>query len=386
MHDPDKRRPISAIGARVAVVGAMLWCLNAASTEAEVVPPAILSPPTISGKTLVGEKLIASPGTWSNSPTSYTHRWLRCNLTGARCVAIAGATSSTYILTTSDLDSRMRVRVTAYNAAGHSSARSAPTAVVIASQPPASPAHVMVIVEENRNRSEVIGAANMSYFNSLAVKYGNTTAWNGVSHPSLPNYLALISGSTQGVTTDGCEYSFSGPRTIGSQLSAARVSWKAYMEEIPEPASEACTFGGYAKKHNPFAYFPATNGPNVVPTTQFQADLSSGKLPAFMFYVPNLTNDGHNGTNENVDAYLSGLVPKVLASTWYKESGIVIITWDESNGEEKIPTVLLTGEGGGKVLNAAGNHYGTLAVIEDLYELPRLEHAVGATTLAPLLK
>jgi hypothetical protein len=386
VHHADRRRRASGLGLLVAVAAAMLWCLGVVPTAWALSPPANLTPPTISGKTLVGAKLTALPGSWSNSPASYAYKWQRCNLTGARCVTISGASSSSYILTTADLDSTMRVKVTAYNAAGHAAARSAQTGVVTASQAPASPAHVMVIVEENRNRSEVIGASNMPYLNSLATKYGNTTSWNGVSHPSLPNYLALISGWTQGVTTDACNHSYAGSRTIGSQLSADRVSWKAYMEELPEPASEVCTSGGYAKKHNPFAYFPATNGPNVVPATQFQTDLTSGKLPAFMFYVPNLLNDGHDGTNATVDAYLKGLVPKVLASTWYKESGVVIITWDEGNGEEKIPTVVLTGEGGGKVLSAAGDHYGTLATIEDLYALPRLERAVGATTLAPLLK
>ena len=94
-----------------------------------------------------------------------------------------------------------------------------------------------------------------------------------------------------------------------------------------------------------------------------------------MFYVPNLTNDGHDGTNANVDAYLKVLVPKVLASSWYNEAGVIIITWDESNGEEKIPTMVLTGAGGAKVLSAVGNHYGTLATIEDLFGLPHLGYA-----------
>src|SRR5947207_371 len=69
-----------------------------------------------------------------------------------------------------------------------------------------APAHVMVIVEENRGRGEVIGASNMPYFNSLAKKYGNTTNWDGVSHSSLPNYLALVSGSTKGLEENGCEF------------------------------------------------------------------------------------------------------------------------------------------------------------------------------------
>jgi acid phosphatase len=158
------------------------------------------------------------------------------------------------------------------------------------------------------------------------------------------------------------------------------------MEEMPAPASEVCTSGGYAKKHNPFAYFPGTNGPNVVTAAQFGTDESSGQLPAFIFYVPNLTDDGHDGTNEQVDNYLKNLIPPVLASNWYKEGGVIIITWDESEGEEKVPTVVVTGQGSGKTMTTAGNHYGTLATIQDLYGLPRLGNAVGATTLAPLLK
>jgi acid phosphatase len=382
----DTTQHRSRLRTGVAILALALWCLQAAPAAATVSPPANLSAPTISGKTVIGSTLTASPGSWTNSPTSYAYRWQRCNLAGAHCVVIAGAASPTYVLAAGDLDSTLIVRVTASNAGGHATARSAKTGVVTAARPPASPAHVMVIVEENRNRSEVMGASNMPYFNSLAANHGDTTAWNGVSHPSLPNYLALISGSTQNVSTDGCQYSFAGPRTIGSQLSADLVSWKAYMEELPAAGSEVCTSGGYAKKHNPFAYFPATNGSSVVPATQFSTDLSSGKLPPFIFYVPNLTNDGHDGTNQNVDAYLKGLVPQVMASTWFRESGIIIITWDESNGEEKTPTVVVTGAAGAKVLSAAGNHYGTLASIEDLYGLPRLEHAAGATSLAPLFK
>jgi hypothetical protein len=472
-------RRAGRIGRIPVLAGVVVACLICASTAAALSAPRNLSAPTIAGKATVAAKLSASPGTWSNSPTSYTYKWMRCDPTGAKCAGTTGGSSAIYTITPADAGATLRVTVSAYNAAGHSSATSAPSAVVVSGRPrnltrpaitgtahegsvltaspgswsgtPSSyaytwkrcntrgrlclpvlgarsasyiltppdlaarlrvtvtaynsaghssstsaasavvsgagvPAHVMVIVEENRNRSEVIGASNMPYLNSLAAQYGNTTNWNGVSHPSLPNYLALISGSTQGVTDDGCGYSFPGTPTIGSQLSTAGISWKAYMEELPKPASRVCTSGGYARKHNPFAYFPATNGPNVVPASQFGTDVSSGALPPFIFYVPNLTSDGHDGTNGQVDSYLKNLIPQILASTWYKENGIIVITWDESNGEERIPTVVVTGKGGGKSLTTPGTHYGTLATIEDLYALPRLGGAVGAATLAPLLK
>jgi len=348
--------------------------------------PENTAPPSISGTTVKGQVLTANPGSWTNAPTSYAYAWKRCDSSGANCAAISGASASTYTLGEADVGSTLRVTVIATNEAGGSApALSAPTAVVTGSST-GSPAHVMVIVEENRNRSEVIGASNMPYLNSLASKYGNTTKWNGVVHQSLPNYLALISGSTQGVTDDGCEYSFAGVPTIGSELSLAGISWKAYLEGLPEAGSEVCTSGEYAKKHNPFAYFPETNGPNVVPASQFQTDESSGQLPDFIFYVPDLINDGHDGTNEQVDNYLKGLLPAVLASRWYAENGTIIITWDESEGEEVIATVVVHGSGSGQVLTTAGNHYGTLATIEDLYSVPLLGQAAGATTLAPLLK
>ena len=347
--------------------------------------PVNTSTPVISGAAQQGSTLTASRGTWAGLPTSYAQRWLRCNPQGGECASIADGTGVSHLLALADVGSTLRVRVTASNSAGSASASSEPSELVTGSVKGGAP-HVMVIVEENRNRGEVIGASSMPYFNSLASAYGNTTSWDGVSHPSLPNYLALISGSTQGVGDDGCSHSFPGVPTIGSELSLAGIPWKAYLEGLPQPGSEVCSSGEYAKKHNPFAYFPQTNGANVVPAGQFAKDLSAGRLPAFVFYVPNLINDGHSAGNEVVDNYLQGLIPGVLASPWYAENGTVIITWDEDAGEGKIATVALHGAGSGKVLTAAGNHYGTLATIEDLYGVPRLGKAVGATTLAPLLR
>jgi hypothetical protein len=251
-----------------------------------------------------------------------------------------------------------------------------------------SAGHVMVIVEENRDRDEVIGNPTMPFFNSLAAKYGQATSWMGVSHPSLPNYLALVSGSAQGQTEDATGVSFPGVETLGSQLTAAGISWKAYLEDLPTPAYEGARAGDYVKEHNPFAYFPGTNGPNVVPGTQFASDLGSGKLPDFVWYTPNLVNDGHELSDTAVDANLKTLVEPLLASKWYGEAGVLIITWDEArttSGPNPIATILVAPAAEGKALSSPGNHYGTLATIEDLYKLPLLGAAAGAQTLLPLL-
>jgi WD40 repeat protein len=117
----------------IAFAAAVVCCLNPLPAGAALSPPVNLKPPTILGAAQAGLKLRASHGSWSNSPTSYTFEWKRCNATGASCVGIPGAIRSAYILGSGDVGRTLRVRVTAYNAAGHSSAISAHTAVVTVS-------------------------------------------------------------------------------------------------------------------------------------------------------------------------------------------------------------------------------------------------------------
>ena len=154
---------------------------------------------------------------------------------------------------------------------------------------------------------------------------------------------------------------------------------------MPEVASEVAESGEYVKRHNPFPYFPTTNGPNVVPGSEFATDLTEGKLPPFVWYTPNLIDDGEEGTNAQVDSSLKSIIQPLQASAWYAEGGIIIITWDENNGvseSDVIPTVVVSGEGSGTSFTAKGNHYGTLAAIEDVYGLPLLGNAAHATPLA----
>ena len=239
----------------------------------------------------------------------------------------------------------------------------------------------MVIMEENRNRNEVIGASNMPYLNSLASQYTDTTSWEGIGHPSEPNYVAIISGSTQGVTDDGVHELGSRPN-LAAQLTSAGVPWKGYEEGMPKAGYLGEQSGEYVRKHNPFADFSNANGPNVVPASQFAPDLAEGKLPPFVWYTPNLINDGHDGTNANVNSSLESIVPSVKASSWYKAGGIIIVTWDESATEPNvIATVVVSGSGSGMSSTARGNHYGTLAAIENLYGLPLLGQAAHATPL-----
>ena len=367
-HDPRPRwAPVLSVGAAIA---ATLWLTAAAPAAGQLATPV----PSAEGQSL---HWAAIPGATSYEVKTLNWSVRTPNPTTKYSYLEIRTTTATSYLPPCHPDPSYST-VTALGPGGRSQ-RSNWARTTCSPAP-----HVMVIVEENRNRSEVVGASDMPYFNSLASTFGSTTAWSGVTYPSLPNYLALISGSTQGVTDDGCSYSFSGP-TIATQLAGAGIGWRAYEEGLPSAGSTTCEAYPYAKKHNPFAYFPTSNGPNVVPSSQFTSDLAGGKLPPFVFYVPGQCNDGHDCSNATVDTYLASLIPTVQASSWYAEGGTIIVTWDESNGKELIPTIVVSAAGGTQTLTTPGNHCGTLATLEDLYEVPRLGCAVGASTLAPLL-
>ena len=100
----------------------------------------------------------------------------------------------------------------------------------------------------------MIGSSSAPYVNSLARRYGLMTQSYAIRHPSLPNYLALTSGSTQGIGSDCTDCGVSATNIV-DQLEGAGISWKAYLEDVPSPCFLGAQAGGYAKKHNPFAYY-----------------------------------------------------------------------------------------------------------------------------------
>lgn len=231
--------------------------------------------------------------------------------------------------------------------------------------------HVVVIVFENRDREGVLGTGEAPAFDALATRYAQATDYHAVAHPSLPNYLALVSGSTHGVTENCTDCPQSG-MTIGSQLSRAGRSWFAYAEGYP--SSER-----FAKKHVPFLYF-AGGSAHVKPLTSFRAS----KLPAYALVVPDLCNDMHDCSVATGDRFLKRFVKPLLA----QKGTAVFIVFDEG-----LPASDLGG-GGRVAFIAAGaavkahatyaapaNHYGLLRTIEEALGLPAIG---GARTAKPL--
>jgi acid phosphatase len=242
----------------------------------------------------------------------------------------------------------------------------------------------MVIVEENHSYEEVIGNTAMPYLNSLASTYGLATNDSDVSHPSEPNYLAMISGSIwdnpQDLTPQQDSYAGT---TLADQLAAAGVGWKAYVEDLPSACDLTDSFtGNYDVNHNPFMYFSGIrNSPaqcaRDVPFTQLAPDLNSGAAPPFIFVSPNLINDMHDGTFQQGDAWLQQQMPVILASSWYHQGGIVIVTFDEGTSTERVATIVISASNHGVQLTGALNHYGMLRGLEESYGLTLLGGAAN---------
>jgi phosphatidylinositol-3-phosphatase len=247
----------------------------------------------------------------------------------------------------------------------------------------------MIIVEENHSLQQVIGNTQMPYLNGLANEYGLATHWNDLSHPSLPNYLGLVSGSIQNNPSDTtpADGTYSGP-TVVDQLAHAGYSWKAYMEDMPRPCDLNDTFGpgNYDVNHDPFVYFDSIrNNPaqcnRVVPFTQFASDLQNNTAPDFMWVTPNLIDDMHDGSYAQGDAFLRREIPTVLASQWYKRGGTVILTFDEGETTEQVATIVIAQHTArGTRLSTAGSHYGTLRAIEETYGVPLLGGAARSSS------
>ena len=165
--------------------------------------------------------------------------------------------------------------------------------------------HVFVIMMENTAYADLLDPANTNtqFIQSIANNYGLETNYSGVTHVSLPNYLAATSGSNWGSNSDDVNQApLLDHENIVDQFEQAHVSWKAYMENLPSPGDllAQTSDGLYVRKHNPFLMYPDVyNNParasNVVPLSQLTTDLNSNKVPDFVWITPNQCNNMHGG-------------------------------------------------------------------------------------------
>jgi phosphatidylinositol-3-phosphatase len=259
------------------------------------------------------------------------------------------------------------------------------------------PSHVVLIVLENREYGEAIGNPEAPYLNHLARRGALATNYFGITHPSLPNYLALLGGSTFGIAENCTECVARGPN-LATQLSDAGISWRAYMGNLPYPCFTAASHGTYAKRHNPFVYFPSITAVpahcrKVVPETRLLADLRRHRLPEFGWLTPNLCDNAHDCSLATADSHLWNLAPRILRQLG--PHGLLVVTFDEGTsdagccgqpGGGRVATILVGPDiPRGAEIHQPANHYSLLAAIENRFGLPRLRHAASVQPLSPAL-
>ncbi|MFI9201427.1 alkaline phosphatase family protein [Streptomyces sp. NPDC053048] len=241
-----------------------------------------------------------------------------------------------------------------------------------------TPDHVVVVVFENRAYNQVMGSSSAPYINSLAAGGANLTASYAETHPSQPNYYALFSGDTQGVTDDSCvDPGFSDEPNLASELIAEGRTWASYNESLPAEGSTVCKSGKYRQKHNP--WFGFANVPTSTAHTfdAFPSDYDT--LPTVSFVVPNMCNDMHDCSVRTGDTWLKDNL-KGYADWAKTHNSLLLVTFDEDNrlSGNRIPTVL-HGQHvkAGATSNTTYNHYDVLRTLETMYGLPHTGNAAN---------
>jgi acid phosphatase len=254
--------------------------------------------------------------------------------------------------------------------------------VVHAEQLP-RPDHIVVVIEENRGYAQIMDKLNSnSYIHALAKHGVLFTQSYGVAHPSQPNYLALFSGVTHGITNNACPNTFDSDN-LATRLLDSGLSFASFAESLPEVGDVTCMSGAYHRKHNPVSNWQGTRlaaGLNKR-FVDFPQDFS--KLPTISFVIPDQDNDMHDGSFEAADDWLKTRIAPYV--DWaMKHNSLLILTWDEDDNYEgnHVVTLLV-----GPMVKAGTSpqridHYSVLRTLLDFYGLP----ALGASRDAEAIK
>jgi len=242
------------------------------------------------------------------------------------------------------------------------------------------PDHVLIVVFENKPFGAVAGAAATPYLNSLMAGAAVFTDSRAVTHPSQPNYLALFSGSTHGVTDDHCPVDLAGAPNLGRQLLDGGYSFTGYAEDLPGAGYTGCGQGGYARKHSPWVDFGNVPASANQPASALPADPAG--LPTVAFLIPNLCHDMHDCAPGTGDAWARAHLDGYLR--WARShNSLLVVTFDED--DHSAGNRILTFFAGPMVQPGRYaepvTHYRVLATVEYLYGLP----ALGPANQTPIV-
>jgi hypothetical protein len=247
---------------------------------------------------------------------------------------------------------------------------------------------VITIVMENHSFSQVAGQS--PYLNGLAASCGLATDYGNVAHPSLPNYIAMTSGGTQGITSD-CTDCSTAADSIFQQVGAS--GWEAFEEGMPSSGYLGAANGLYARKHNPASYYTAIRSAyrtQAVPlgspsAGSFITALAQGALPSYTFVTPNMCDIEHDCSISTGDRWLAAMVPRIISGKNYQAGDTLLeIVYDEN--EPCCPggiyaVIVAPSVPPGTTSAAPFTHYSLLRTNESVLGLPLLGAAATAASM-----
>jgi hypothetical protein len=251
-----------------------------------------------------------------------------------------------------------------------------------------TPTHVVIVVEENRSQSNIIGNKSAPYINQLAANGAMMAQSFAEVHPSEPNYYALFAGSTLGVTKNSCPVDGGDTPNLGSELLAAGRSFVGFAESLPAVGSPACSAGKYARKHVPWVSFTNIPSSRSLPFSAFPAPgnpQNYASLPTVSLVIPNLDDDMHDGSIAQGDAWLYQNLSQYAA--WARaNNSLLILTWDEDDNtaRNQIPTVFYGANVRPGSYDEPISHYNVLSTLEEMYGLPKLGFATRAPAITDI--
>lgn len=248
-----------------------------------------------------------------------------------------------------------------------------------------TPAHVVIVVEENRAQSAIIGNTATPFINALATNGALMTQSFAETHPSEPNYLALFAGNTFGLTANTCPVNGGATPNLGSELLAAGRTFAGFAEDLPAVGSPVCSSGKYARKHAPWVNFTNVPSQLSMPFSAFPAPSNYASLPTVSFVIPNTDNDMHDGSIAQGDNWLNQALSPY--ANWAKaNNSLLIVTWDEDNNtaRNQIPTVIYGAHVRPGTYNQPISHYNVLSTLEQMYGLPKTGYAAQAPPIADI--
>ncbi len=246
------------------------------------------------------------------------------------------------------------------------------------------PAHVVIVIEENRAAANIIGNRSAPFINALAAGGANMVASFAETHPSEPNYLALFAGNTFGVTKDSCPVNAGAAPNLASELLAAGYTFAGFSEGLPAVGSPVCSAGKYARKHVPWANFTNVPPADSLPFSAFPTG-NYAALPTVSFVIPDNDDNMHDGSIARGDAWLNQKLSG-YANWAVANNSLLIVTWDEDDGgpRNQIPTVFYGAHVRPGTYGEQISHYNVLSTLEQMYGLPKTGYAANAPAITDI--